>query len=62
MMSIRINELFMNADKKRALREERKAKEVRENFYRNEEIKKMNLAGRKKNFKKACEIYDECLA
>lgn len=61
MMSIRINELFMNADKKRALREERKQKEARENFYRNEEIRKMNLRGRKENFKKVCEIYDECL-
>lgn len=61
-MTIRINELFMNADKKRALREERKAKEARENFYRNEEIRKMNLRGRKENFKKACAIYDECLA
>lgn len=61
-MSIRINELFMNADKKRALREIRKQKESRENFYRNEEIKKMNLAGRKKNFKRVCAIYDECLA
>ena len=61
-MTIRINELFMDADKKRALREERKAKEAREDFYRNEEIRKMSLAGRKENFKKVCAIYDECLA
>lgn len=62
MMSIRINELFASCDKKRALREERKQKESRENFYRNEEIKRMSLAGRKKNFKRVCAIYDECLA
>lgn len=61
-MTVRINELFMNADKKRALREERKAKEARENFYRNEEIKKMKRASRQKSFKKVCAIYDECLA
>lgn len=61
-MTVRINELFMNADKKRVLRAKRKAKEARENFYRSEEIKKMNLAGRKKNFKRVCAIYDECLA
>lgn len=61
-MTVRINELFMNVDKKRVLRAKRKAKEARENFYRNEEIKKMSLAGRKKNFKRVCAIYDECLA
>lgn len=61
-MSIRINELFASCDKKRALREERKAKEARENFYRNEEIKKMNKASRQKSFKRVCAIYDECLA
>lgn len=61
-MTVRINELFMNIDGKRVLRAKRKAKEARENFYRNEEIKKMNLAGRKKNFKRVCAIYDECLA
>ena len=61
-MTVRINELFMNVDKKRILRAKRKAKEARENFYRNEEIRKMSLAGRKKNFKRACAIYDECLA
>lgn len=61
-MTVRINELFMNLDKKRVLRAKRKAKEARENFYRNEEIKKMSLAGRKKNFKRVCAIYDECLA
>lgn len=62
MMSLRINELFASCDKKRVLRAKRKAKEARENFYRSEEIKRMNLAGRKKNFKKVCAIYDECLA
>ncbi len=62
MMSIRINELFASCDKKRALREERKQKEARENFYRNEEIRKMSLRDRKENFKKVCAIYDECLA
>ena len=61
-MTVRINELFMNIDKKRVLRAKRKAKEARENFYRNEEIRKMSLAGRKENFKKVCAIYDECLA
>lgn len=61
-MTVRINELFMNVDGKRILRAKRKAKEARENFYRDEEIKKMNLAGRKKNFKRVCAIYDECLA
>lgn len=61
-MTVRINELFMNADKKRVLRAKRKAKEARENFYRNEETRKMNRASRQKSFKRVCAIYDECLA
>ncbi len=61
-MTVRINELFMNVDGKRVLRAKRKAKEARENFYRDEEIKKMKRASRQESFKRVCAIYDECLA
>lgn len=61
-MSIRINELFASLDKRRVLIEERKQKEARENFYRNEEMKKMKRASRQESFKRVCAIYDECLA